>query len=1466
MKPLPSTKSYRLSARSTGKTILFLVTVFALLLSSCKTGVVPATQPAQATEKAGELPVKTPVPTLAGLPVTDPGAPLPVEIVETQPGKGQGLSTSGKIRLTFNQPMDMEKTNAAWVLEDEQGKPVSGDIQWPTPRSMEFTPSQNLETGSLYLGRLDVSSASAKGLTLQEPMTFEFSTAGPLEVSQVFPADNTRDVANNAVITVIFNRPVVPLVIAEEQKIHPQPLIITPDLPGEGEWVNTSVYAYKPKQPLRGDTTYQVSLKAGLSDVSGETQLAQDYTWKFTTVKPSIENLTLSNGQVNPNKYLQNVLLDESFTIRFFQPMNQTSTEQAFVISSANGENVLWERMWNEESTQIIITPTQRLALDTQYSLTLDAKAQAADGGSLREGLDWPFYTILAPAIISFSPANGSQQTDFSAELRLRFASPMNIETVKERIQITPQPEEKIEWWYNEWDWSIASYILQPSTRYEVRLLPGMQDIYGNTIQGSQVLRFTTAAYAPNANLEMPYEPAIMRQDGPQEFYVGQRNVKSLRVRLYKISLEDFIQLQTGALSFSSYEPAESELVWQETRQSQAKLNQRVLEKFTPLAGGDHGLENGFYFLALNSPEVTYNLPYADNRLLIVANASLNLKTSATDGLVWLTGLASGEPVNNAPIKIYDDNLKLIGEGKTDADGLLYLDDLQLDESYGSRFALAEGEQVFAFTSSQWGSGFSLWDYGIWGSYFSPANQPTVYLYTERPIYRPGQPVYFKGIARLDDDLDYRIPDMQKVQISITSFDEIVYSEELDLSEMGSFAGVFNLDEDAALGYYSVTVTLPNSEPIEGAVTFNVAEYRRPEFQVQVSAEPQNTLNGDKFTAEVQADYYSGGGVAEAQVKWTLVRAPFTFTPPEDLSMFSFTDIDEFSDLNDTGEQQDTLQVAEGEGQTDPNGAFTTTLPVDLSPSGSSRSFIFEATLTDLSQNAVSGRATVTGHRAQVYPGIRPTIYIGKVGDAQTFEIVALDWDGKLLSNQKVSLEIVERRWYSVQEQDPEGRVKWTSSVEDIPITTLDDLVTDARGRVEASFIPPNGGIYRARVKSLDSKGNEGRASTYVWVAGEDFIPWRQTNDRSFDLVADRTSYAPGDTAEILIASPFQGSTYALLTVERGKMHDKKVVVLENNSTVYRLPITPDMAPNVFVSLIIVKGIDENNPRPNFKMGMLELKVNPKQQALQVDLTAEPAQAGPGEMVRYTVTTKDYSGAPVPAEVSLSLSDLATLSLMPANSPPILDYFYSRRTLGVWTSVPISMDIEDYNQDISEKITEGTGMGSGGAKGEGDLGVIDVRQDFPDTAFWEAFVVTGENGQASVSVTLPDNLTTWRMDARAVTDATLVGQTTYDLMSTKPLLVRPQTPRFFVAGDQARLGAAIHNNTLNASDRDCQSGGQRSGHHQPGQAGNPDRSRTPGFCDLGNRDPTFSHSCRPGISRRVGLPERRQPPHHRQPG
>ena len=131
-------------------------------------------------------------------------------------------------------------------------------------------------------------------------------------------------------ITVIFNRPVVPLGITEEAANLPNPLVITPEIPGKGEWVSTSVFAFHPETTFEGNQKYTARVTAGLTDATGESTLAEDYTWQFSTVKPGIKSFSLSDGRTNPENNTQNVLLDEYFTIFFLQPMDQLQPRQPF--------------------------------------------------------------------------------------------------------------------------------------------------------------------------------------------------------------------------------------------------------------------------------------------------------------------------------------------------------------------------------------------------------------------------------------------------------------------------------------------------------------------------------------------------------------------------------------------------------------------------------------------------------------------------------------------------------------------------------------------------------------------------------------------------------------------------------------------------------------------------------------------------------------------------------------------------------------------------------------------------------------------------------------------------------------------------------------------------------------------------------------------------------------------------------
>jgi uncharacterized protein YfaS (alpha-2-macroglobulin family) len=354
-------------------------------------------------------------------------------------------------------------------------------------------------------------------------------------------------------------------------------------------------------------------------------------------------------------------------------------------------------------------------------------------------------------------------------------------------------------------------------------------------------------------------------------------------------------------------------------------------------------------------------------------------------------------------------------------------------------------------------------------------------------------------------------------------------------------------------------------------------------------------------------------------------------------------------------------------------------------------------------------------------------------------------------------------------------------------------LTTDVEGKALSSFVPQEGGSYIVRAVGQDEKSNKVSSSTWIWVSSSEYVSWRIENNDRIDLIADKESYRPGETATILIPSPFQGRVKALLTVERGRILDSRVIDLRTNSEIVEIPVTPDMAPNAYVSVVIVKGVDETNPLPAFKIGYAAFEVSTEQQELLLTLTPDKDIASgehyaPGESVTFEIRATDYAGNPVQAEISLNLTDLSVLSLAEPNAPTLQEFFYGRRGLGIRTATGLTLAVDRLNEKIIEEV-----KGGGGGALSAD---IEIRRDFPDTAYWAPSVRTDENGSATVQVDLPDSLTTWRLIGKGVTADTLVGEGQVDIISTKDLLVRPVTPRFFVVGDQAEIAAIVHNNTL----------------------------------------------------------------------
>ncbi len=1211
------------------------------------------------------------------------------------------------------------------------------------------------------------------------------AAAMPLKVLSTSPQNNAEEISvarAETKIIVQFNHPVVPLVSVTDQKGLPQPLSFTPQLNGSGIWLNTSTYSFTPAQNLQVATTYTVNV-APLTDMLGSK--LDGYTWQFKTAAPAV---LLTYPEMNT----QNAGVREPISVTFNTEMDPASVQTRFSVTTVQGgAPVAGKLKWTGAGMQF--QPDQALAYNTVYRATLKAGAQDINRqAATKKDAVWDFRTTRKPAVLSTSPKNGDQNaTEIRNGLVVTYASPMAQDAVTVTIQ--PTITTQYSYWNDSKQQTISGGWLA-SQSYTVTISGKSQTVYGETLGQDTLIKFTAAPLDPDVYLNVNGAAGLYDASVPQIIYATYRNVNEIDYALYNMPRADLLRAVGNDRYdyWDNYKPNADNLLRKWTQAVSAPLNaSRVIS--TALAGENPTtlLQPGAYYLeARTAADVA---PASRSRhILIVTPYNLALKRNENQALVWATNLETGKPAAELPITLYTADGKAAATGKTDKDGI-FRGTFPQQEYYQTLYAVSEQDGlVRAAVGSDWNDGIQTFDFNLNTQY--SAQEYYANLYTDRAIYRPGQTVFFKGILRRDNDAQYSLPtQMKNVPIKVMdSNGREILAQNLPLSAFGTFNGEIKLADGAALGYYSVILEFgADSRHFYHSVDFQVAEYKKPEFEVAVETDKDAYINGETIRVDTASTYYFGGAVSNAKVQWRLLTDDLFFTTDKVKGWWDFTDYDLTANRTRSGGV-----VSEGKGITDKQGKFAFTVPADIQDFPLSQNFTLDVEITDINNSAVSARAVVPVHKGQFYIGLKPQSYLGAVNQKQAVDVLTVNPQGDPYPRQPVTVSVYEHTWFSVREKDSDGNFYWKSSYTDTLVISA-TLTTDARGAATAYYTPTLGGVYKIAAEGTDAQGNLIRSATYQWVPSADFVNWRIENNDRLELVADKKEYNVGDTAKVLVPAPFKGGQ-ALMTIERGGILRVESLGEIGNSETLEIPIKPEYVPTAYVSVMLVKGRTTDSPTPQFKLGYATLNVNPADKILSVKVTPDGklnakglAEYQPGDRATFTIQAQDANGKPAQTEFSVALVDKAVLALADDRSTPLQEAFWGARGIGVQTSASWTRSIERINQNVQ---AEAKGGGGGGAPEEGSP----VRRNFQDTAFWQAEVVTDANGKATVSVKLPDNLTTWNLTAKGVTKETQVGTGKLEILETKPLLVRPVVPRFFVPGDQVLLEAVVNNNTANA--------------------------------------------------------------------
>jgi uncharacterized protein YfaS (alpha-2-macroglobulin family) len=668
-----------------------------------------------------------------------------------------------------------------------------------------------------------------------------------------------------------------------------------------------------------------------------------------------------------------------------------------------------------------------------------------------------------------------------------------------------------------------------------------------------------------------------------------------------------------------------------------------------------------------------------------------------------------------------------------------------------------------------------------WSYAFMPdrTSNEKAYIYTDRPVYRPGHTVHIKAVIRKEKNDVLDLPDEQTLELKVTDAEnKIVLKQNAQVSAHGTVTADLNLTADAGLGYYSIALGRDGQNAfVQGMSSFYVEEYKKPEYQVTVKPAVQRVLQGNSIQATIEARYFFGEPVANVKVKYVVHTSQHYWWDEDEAD-------DSEAEGENSGESDDTYgatEQQEHDGVLDANGRLTVTLPTAIDGKHNDQDYRIEARVTDAANREVAGHSTVLATYGSFRVSAEPTSYVFSSGQTPRVKVTAQDYDSKPVQT-KVHIAVSLEKWDSVTHQRSDTSVTSRDVVTGTDGTALVDLPVSGSGDFQVT----------ASAQTPENRAVEGKTWVWIWSGAGEFY----NQNTQAQIVADKKNYKVGDIAHLLLVTGLPES-WAVVTAEGDSVQSRQLIHATAASFAFDVPITKLAQPNLVVCAVIVHDNQVMTAQKSLKVPLVE-------RTLTITATPSKAKYLPGEKGSFDVLAVDSHGKPVEADLSFGEVDEALYSVRPDSSGDIVAAFYPKRS--VYLNPQSSFDFF-FSGEAGTKSPLLAQLANGlyhprlaQVKPGSDLVVPKVRKAFPDTAYWNPNVHTGPDGHARVEFNFPDALTTWRTTIRAMTDDGKAGGVVTRVLVRKNLIVRLAAPRFFRQGDEVTLRVIAHNYLETAKD------------------------------------------------------------------
>ncbi|MFW5813654.1 MAG: MG2 domain-containing protein, partial [Fibrobacterota bacterium] len=1294
----------------------------------------------------------------------------------------------------------------------------------PTEKQVKF--ALRKESKPIPRTGITVANEFPSSQKLPPPATDHPEKDRPLTVLRVTPEGS---VASAPFVSLTFSRPMV-AVTSHKEASRNVPVTIEPQPEGSWRWMGTRTLIFEPEDGnLPQATNYTVTVdKNALS--ADKMKIDGKRVFSFSTPplklndgypkgkdKPTDVPIFLTfNQRIDPHKIAESIdIIQGGRRHRFRVGSIKELAKDSAVIKGMHADA--------GEDRSVLLFPEDRLQPAQNVAVVIRKGAVSSEGPLptvKNQGFSFRTYdkfTINFRDNYCYPSSNLYFRTNNSLDT-LHFDSSM--------VKITPQ-HEGLRIVTSRGNIRIEGNK-KPGTDYTIEFSGKMKDVYGQELSGKK--KFTVRVIDEAPRLVSRY-PSLSLADpaSPSTISVQTINFRTLAVKVWRVKPSDWPNYY-----YKSYwRRSKHDVSWKKNvpGKNVANFTVRVdgdknriartqidLQKYLP-----HGKGHLIVWVApeqeirgLEKNDNATRWPYRITWLQ-VTDIGLDAWTDFDRTLAFATSLKDGTPLEGVTIKAKSRSTT------TGPDGMAYLD---AGSPSGSYILAAKENDEAILPVSYMGN--------------KSSRKSMFHVFDDRSIYKPGEKVHIKGWVRKTSrkagaDLEF-VQGKKLLTYSVKDArNNKIAGDVTGLSDLGGFDFSFDIPPTPNLGTATVEMRTGDHGYLH---TFQIQEFRTPEFEVSVSTQEGPHFSGEEWASTVKTSYYAGGGLAGAPVFWSVRVENRSFTPPGNPDYSFGEQLPWFWNWYSLPSRGRLLGNKYYEGTSDNSGSHTIVANIDCGHPPTPVAVNIEASVSDMNNQAWNGKASTIVHPASYYVGLKSDKYYYEPGQEIKIKWIVTDVDGvhREYVPVKFKAELIRNRFID------------GSRKEEVLETHGSDLVSTA-GASQWSFTPKSGGTWKITAILTDEKCRQNSTVIRTYVRNDDIKPQEKVQKEKLMIFPDKKSYGPGDTAKLTIQAPFVPAEGVVLLSRFGVTEDRRISVTKP-STEIKVPIKEVHIPNVHVHMHL-SGVairsnsdgeaDTSLPRqPALAAGSINLSIPPSKRELRVSIDHDKTVLRPGERTEFSVNVSDAGGNAVPeAEVAVVVVDDAVLALSNYQMKDPLEVFYreipsdvkdeSNRPFITLSDKPsvASADVFGKGSFATEidAILSGVGGlragGSGSIKGYGagfggmkakrayegtayliksenkvqNSSPVAIRSDFNPLAAFIPAGYTDKKGNLTARVDLPDNLTRYRVMVVAAHGPRHFGKAESNITARLPLMVRPSAPRFLNFGDSFELPVLLQNQT-----------------------------------------------------------------------